>query len=118
MTPPPELPPDLDLLADLVEAVEEGRPPSQAALEEAATLAEGLARVGTVLRRRRAVRRLEQLLASGEYESIRAAAPRVARELGADPETVRWWWSLGGSPPVPSHHQPADDSGERRTTTT
>lgn len=94
MTEPTDVVPDAELLADLVEAVEAGRTPTQAALEEASLLAEALAGVRALLRRRAAVRRMAELLRSGEYPSVRAAAPRVAAELGVGSETVREWWSL------------------------
>ncbi len=89
MKPPHDA--DGEFLADLVEAVEEGRVPHQAALEEAATVLEQVSAVAMRLRRRKALRRVRELLDSREYLSVRAAAPRVARELGVAAETVRGW---------------------------
>ncbi|ABC81569.1 hypothetical protein [Anaeromyxobacter dehalogenans] len=88
-----EAPPDVGLLADSAEALEAGRVPAEVALEELLHLLEQRPAVARELRRRRALRRVAELLASGEYPSVRAAAPRVAREVGSQPETIRWWWA-------------------------
>lgn len=105
----------MELLADLVDAVDAGRVPDQAALEEAAAVLEQVSAVKVLLRRRKAIRRVRELLASGEYLSVRAAAPRVAGEL-SDPEetiaaeTVRWWWATRpvGQPDLPTHQEPGE----------
>ncbi len=94
-----EAPPDVGLLADAVEMLE-ARFPDDPAVEELVHLALGRVLVAVEVRKRRALRRLAELLAAGEYASVRQAAPKVAREVGVAPATVRWWWAEApGVPP-------------------
>lgn len=89
---------DDEVLADLVEAVEQGHPPSQAALEEAAALAERRPGVARVLRRRRALDVVAAVRAANPGASKLAVAYMAARRLGESAETIRWWARAVDSP--------------------
>jgi hypothetical protein len=99
----PELP-DFALLAEFVRSVNEGHPPSQAALEEAAAFLEESRKVAAEVRRQRALHRVRELRATGEYASVRAVATRVASEIGVSAETIRGWVTEAGGchPPAES----------------
>lgn len=84
-------PPDASLLAELVEAVEQGCAPSQAALEEAAALAEQRNSVQYELRRRRALRVVDKVREANAGASERTIAKLAARRLGETAECVRAW---------------------------
>ena len=93
--PDADAPPDADLLADAFEALEAGRLPAEFAREELTHLLGGMPRVAAELRRRPAVRRMRELVSTGEY-SGRSAAERVGAELCISPETIRKWTPPGG----------------------
>lgn len=98
--PGAEAPADPGLLTDALERLEQLFPDPDPAIEELEHLLARMPRVGRERQRRRALRRVAELLATGEYQSVRAAAPRVACEVGAASETVRGWVSeAGGIPP-------------------
>jgi hypothetical protein len=86
-----DAPPDASLLAELVDAVEEGRAPSQAALEEVAALAERRGDVACKLRRLRGLRVVEQVRRANAGASERTIAKLAARRLGETAECVRAW---------------------------
>lgn len=89
-----DAPPDAALLADALEALAAGQLPHAFAAEELVHLLEQMPRVVAERRRRRCLRYLGALLdLAPEYESVRSAARRVAREFDVKAETVRWWAS-------------------------
>lgn len=87
----PEAPPDPELLAEAVEALNAGRLPVAAALEEIAHLAELRPDVQRALRRRHALRVLDQVSAENPGASDRALADIAARKAGELADTVRKW---------------------------
>lgn len=91
-----DAPLDVGLLADFLEAIEAGRPPSQAALEEVAPLVEARALVARELRRRRALLVVAAVRSANPGASGRTIAQLAARRLGEDAERVRWWVRTAG----------------------
>lgn len=109
---------DDELLADLVEAVQQGHPPSQAALEEAEGLAGCRPGVARVLRRRRALHVVAAVRAANPAASKLAVAYMAARRLGESAETIRWW-ARGVDSPRPladAASRPADAGDDGGTT--
>jgi hypothetical protein len=90
-----EAPPDADLLADVVEALEARRLPDEFAVEEVVHLLRGRALVERELRRREARRVVAQVRAANPGASMRAVAAIAARRLRERPETVRGWARVG-----------------------
>lgn len=90
--PSAEAPPSVELLCDALEAFAAGRLPDLPALEEVEHVLESLVpRIGSERRKRRAVARVLELIASGECLSERAAAQRAQREGLGREETIRQW---------------------------
>jgi hypothetical protein len=92
-----EAPPDAELLADAVEALEAGRLPPEFALEEVVHVLRGVPRVAAELRRREGCRMVARVQAANPCASMRAVAAIVGRRLGVSPETVRGWARAGVS---------------------
>ena len=101
--------PDVGLLADFIEAVENGSTPSQASLEEVAALLECRPLTARELRRRRACRMVARERAADPDASAAALAQIVARKLGERPETVRWWARRVVSTSEPSDAPPGEE---------
>lgn len=80
---------DPALLADAIEELL--RQPSSPAIQAAIRALEEVPRVEGLLRRRRALRLLDELWASGEVWTWTAAEQAVASRVGAAPSTVRVW---------------------------
>lgn len=95
----PEAPPDPDLLAEAVEALDAGRLPDATALEELVHLAEMRPDVQRVLRKRRALRIFDQVAAKNPGASDRALAEIAARKAGELADTVRKWGRERRGPP-------------------
>lgn len=79
------------LLADAVEALEAGQVPDGEGLRAVLELLQEQCGVGTELRRRRALRKWDELWATGGYATRSAVDGRVAARERVDPVTVRGW---------------------------
>lgn len=96
-----DAPPCAALLADVVEALESGRLPSEVAIEEVAFLLRGRGLVEAELRRRAGLAAVRELRAAYPLLSLAEAARLAARRVGAPAETIRWWWRSAESTSAP-----------------
>lgn len=89
--PAPDAPPEPGLLADVVEALEAGRLPSEAAIEEVVFLLRGRGLVEGELLRREALRTVTEIRARYPLLSMVAVARMAAPRVGAPSESIRRW---------------------------